>query len=232
MDIIEVKRSFLYSNFLTKIGAISEKHKHQYDRHCPGCEPEWLFQKSLFYQRENFADVKTFDHINKVSTINILKPIITDYLRIQNDTHKNSSDPAKIIHLYIFTSDGRVVLIKRSCGRWAPVSGEMEKGENCERTAFREIKEETGLIVYHIYVTDHTFKGTSPKGKKIFGTTCFTILPKSFSSSDFKFNHEIVGSVLLSKNDALSLLVNKGFQESAESFQYILNHNLNRIRFK
>jgi len=37
---------------------------------------------------------------------------------------------SRIIHLFFFTKNGTVVLFERSCGRWGPISGEIERFEN------------------------------------------------------------------------------------------------------
>jgi|GEM_PF-3954795 len=129
----------------------------------------------------------------------------------------------KIVQVHLFTSDGNCILFDEGFGFIKPITGKIEEGESSMDTALREVAEEIGLVLDHIHMTLNYFSGISPKGKKILGRTCFAILPESFSPSAFKFNEEILGYISLSKADALSLLIQKGFPEAASGFRYILD---------
>lgn len=52
-----------------------------------------------------------------------------------------------IIPLKKFKEEWRVLLIQHNAGHWAFPKGHAEKGETHEDTAFRELLEETGLLV-------------------------------------------------------------------------------------
>jgi 8-oxo-dGTP pyrophosphatase MutT (NUDIX family) len=131
-----------------------------------------------------------------------------------------------IIHLFLFNSSGHLILFKRTCGHWGPISGEIEGFEGPKDTAFRETKEEIGLTVDHIYSTDHVFSGISPKGKGIHGITCFAPLPEKIDSDAFNFNNEISGFLWASFSDALLILRNKGFPEAVSGFKFLLARQL------
>jgi len=131
-----------------------------------------------------------------------------------------------IVHLFLFTSTMHIVLFKRACGNWGPVSGEIERFEKPIDTARRETKEEIGISIDHIHSTDHIFFGISPKGKRIHGITCFALLPENITPSAFIFNYEISGFLLGSPNYALSILKNKGFPEAVSGLEYLKGNQL------
>ena len=151
--------------------------------------------------------------------------IVNNQIRLDSYTYyyNKQSIYAPIVHVHLFTKEGLVVLFSQDSRKLGPISGNVEPGESFETAGCREVYEETGLEIYDLIPTNHFFFTVSSKGKKILGRTCFAILPESFSPSAFKFNEEILGHISLSKADALSLLIQKGFPEAASGFRYILD---------
>ena len=64
-------------------------------------------------------------------------------------------------YIYHYSKDKLSFLIlKRSKTKiyehlWQGVAGKIEKGETASQTAIRELKEETGLVPYRMFVADH-----------------------------------------------------------------------------
>ncbi|MFL3005901.1 MAG: NUDIX pyrophosphatase [Candidatus Neomarinimicrobiota bacterium] len=64
-------------------------------------------------------------------------------------------------YVYCYNEDKlRFLIMKRSKTKiyehlWQGVAGKIEKGETASETAIRELKEETGLIPYRMFVADH-----------------------------------------------------------------------------
>ena len=133
----------------------------------------------------------------------------------------------QIIHLFLFISSGPIVLFKRDCGRWGPISGEIERFESPVDTACREAGEEVGVTINLVYLTDHFFFGISPKGKRIHGRTCYAPLPENISPETFTFNNEISGFIWASPNDALSLLARQAdFLEGYHGLLFLLRKGI------
>ena len=69
----------------------------------------------------------------------------------------------RVIDAYIYhynRNQLRFLILKRSKTKiyehlWQGVAGKMEKGETASQTAIRELKEETGLAPYRMFVADH-----------------------------------------------------------------------------
>ena len=69
----------------------------------------------------------------------------------------------RVIDAYIYHySKDKVsfLILKRSKTKiyehlWQGVAGKIEKGETASQTAIRELKEETGLVPYRMFVADH-----------------------------------------------------------------------------
>jgi len=132
-----------------------------------------------------------------------------------------------IIHLFLFTTDRKVILFMRPCGHWGPISGEIEAFENPIDTACRETREEVGFTIDHVYLTGHSFFGISPKGKMIHGITCFAFLPDDITQEHFTLkNGEISGCLFVSQNDALSIMKNTGFPEAVRGLEYLKKEKL------
>ena len=132
-----------------------------------------------------------------------------------------------IIHLFLFTSTGHIVLFERPCGRLGPISGEIERFENPIDTACRETGEEVGLTITLVYLTGHSFLGISPKGKRIHGITCFALLPEKIDPEAFTFNNEISGFIWASPNDALRLLARQAdFLEGYHGLLFLLRSGI------
>ena len=67
-------------------------------------------------------------------------------------------------YIYHYSKDKLSFLIlKRSKTKiyehlWQGVAGKIEKGETASQTAIRELKEETGLVPYRMFVADKSYK--------------------------------------------------------------------------
>ena len=132
--------------------------------------------------------------------------------------------PVEIVHCHLFTYGRDVVVFTRQNGYLGPVSGEVEIGETYIDAAVREVFEETGLRVRPdmVIMTDHTFSGVSPKGKPIFGFTCFTFLPRSFDPAQFRLNGELITYKILSLDEAIKLLAREGMPEAKKGLHMLL----------
>lgn len=137
-----------------------------------------------------------------------------------------ASHMTRIVHLHILTKEGKAAVFLRNCGLWSCVSGELEVGESWESAASREVREETGLLINDISLTNHFFIGVSPKGKRIVGRTCFAVVPNvHLRSSGFKFNDELQKGLIVPHSDALTLMRETGFAEALEGYLYIMKHH-------
>ena len=69
----------------------------------------------------------------------------------------------RVVDAYIYNYDEsklKFLILKRSKTKiyehlWQGVAGKIEKGETASQTAIRELKEETGLAPYRMFVADH-----------------------------------------------------------------------------
>jgi len=131
-----------------------------------------------------------------------------------------------IIHLFLITWDGKVLLFKRVCNSWAPVAGKIESNETPVEAAFREVKEETGITLDNIFTSPFKFKGRSRNGKWIAGQAFFAFLGKEFCLSEIKLKlDELVEYQVLPPDEALRLLARQeGFREGYNGLIYIMNH--------
>ena len=71
----------------------------------------------------------------------------------RNIVYKNNWRNFRVINIMIFTSDGKIVVPKRSANRKVfpgcydcSVGGHVSSGENYEQAAYRELEEELGII--------------------------------------------------------------------------------------
>ena len=131
-----------------------------------------------------------------------------------------------IVHLFILTKDGYILLFKGDNGFWGPISGKIKRYETPIEAAIREAKEEIGFIIKHVYLTGFLFHCTSPKGKQICGITCFTFLPDNIDHKSFTFNHEISKVVNVPKDKVLSVLRTLGFPEALSGLEYLMASHL------
>jgi 8-oxo-dGTP pyrophosphatase MutT (NUDIX family) len=145
---------------------------------------------------------------------------------IQKRLGTESPKPTKIVHLFLVTYKGEILLFRRSCLRWAPVAGKIERNETPGEAAFREVREETGVTLKdNIFASPFTFEGRSPKGKSISGQAHFAFLGKEFCLSEIKLKlDELVEYQVLPPDAALHLLAQQGFPEGYAGLNYILNH--------
>jgi 8-oxo-dGTP pyrophosphatase MutT (NUDIX family) len=145
---------------------------------------------------------------------------------IQKSLELLFSKPTMIIHLFLMTWDGKVILFRRVCNRWAPVAGKIERNETPGEAAFREVREETGITLDNIFTSPFTFEGRSRNGKWIAGQAHFAFLGKEFCLSEIKLKlDELVEYQVLPPDEALRLLVRQeGFRESYEGLTYILKN--------
>lgn len=142
---------------------------------------------------------------------------------------QRASQVKPIIHIHILTLDGKAAVFQRNCKRkrWSCISGELEIGESWESAARREALEETKLVIKHITLTNHFFFAESPKGKAIFGRTCYAIVSSWYlKSSGFHFNGELKKGLVLPYSAALNLMKKRGFIQSVEGFEFILKNHL------
>ena len=146
---------------------------------------------------------------------------------IQKRFGTESPKPTKIVHLFLVTYKGEILLFRRSCLRWAPVAGKIERKETFGEGAVREMLEETGIYLKkdNIFASPFTFEGRSPKGQLIAGQAHFAFLGKDFCLSEIKLKlDELIEYRVLPPDAALHLLAQQGFPEGYAGLNYILNH--------
>jgi len=132
-----------------------------------------------------------------------------------------------IVHLFLFTLLTKLLLFKRTCGIWGPISGEIERYENPIMTARRETEEEIGISIAKIYSTGYSFYGKTQNGKRIHGITCFAFLPENITQENFIYNHEEISECLcVSQSNALSIMKNRGFPEAVRGLEYLKREKL------
>ncbi len=107
----------------------------------------------------------------------------------------------------IFNNKNQVLVLQRKNGNWVLPKGHIEKGENIEETAIREVKEETGIkakiityigeINYHAHATE----SHPEEDKKVFWFLMEAL------SSDIKVEEKIfIQGKFLSVEDAIDIL--------------------------
>ena len=146
--------------------------------------------------------------------------------QIQKRLGTESPKPTKNVHVFLVTYKGEILLFRRSCLRWAPVAGKIESNETSVEAAFREVKEEAGIIsLDSVFTSPFKFEGRSPKGQLIAGQAHFAFLGKDFCLSEIKLKlDELIEYRVLPPDAALHLLAQQGFPEGYAGLNYILNH--------
>ena len=138
----------------------------------------------------------------------------------------NNSQFANLIHLFLLTPDGKILLIKGDRALWSPISEKIELYESFLAAAFRRGKEEINMEVENIFLTDHCSNGISPTGKTLQIQQCVGILRRDFRISSLTPNAEILDADLFRPLDAFRVLEREGFMEGVNGLFHILENGL------
>jgi len=104
--------------------------------------------------------------------------------------------------------DGKVLLRKTAKNEWLFPKGHVEKGENLQQAAEREIKEETGILSQaadYLGKIDYTFKGDT------YEVHFFLMQP--IGNTETWFQHNNADSFLFPPDEALNLLTFDSYKE-------------------
>ena len=130
-----------------------------------------------------------------------------------------------VVHLLRFIEGKHQVLfLYRASGQflnqWFPIAGKIKIDESPSNAAFREIKEETGIIPDHLYDTTMTVPHVGPNAKPEEKICIYT----GFVSPDVKvcLNSEHSDFRWLSFEEAINIVTPRA--------AYITRHVLNRIK--
>ena len=144
----------------------------------------------------------------------------------QSYSSLNKPDNTCIVHLFLLTPDGKILLIKGDRGLWSPISEKIELNESLIDTAFRGGKEELGLKIKNIFLTYNRSNGISPTGKMLQIHQCIGRLPKDFHISSLTPNDEVLDAALFLPLEALRILKQEGFKEGFNGLSHILRNGL------
>jgi 8-oxo-dGTP pyrophosphatase MutT (NUDIX family) len=136
----------------------------------------------------------------------------------------NEVEASRIVHCHLLMPNWEVLLFMRQDGYWCSPGGGIELFESNEGASIREVWEETKIVLPQdrVFTTKHCFTGRSPKGRRIYGTSCLAFLPVSFHLDDIKFNGELVDYKVLSFGQGLDFLSQNGLPEGRGSLAAIL----------
>ena len=121
----------------------------------------------------------------------------------------------RVVDCYVFNlldNDPSFLILKRNHNKiyehlWQGVAGKIEKGETAWQTAIRELKEETGLDPYRMFVADHISKFYEVKGDRINLVPVFGI---EVNSKDVILSEEHIEYKWVNFNEARDILAWNG----------------------
>jgi lipoyl(octanoyl) transferase len=135
---------------------------------------------------------------------------------------RDASPDLRTVSVVPLTSDGKVLLLRRSAERggfWQPVTGRLEPGESPAAAARRELREETGadlpvapLDYRHAFAVDPALLRGSASGLRVVEETAFAArLPDGFT---WRLSDEHVEAGLFAPGEALALLPYAGLRRA------------------
>ena len=142
----------------------------------------------------------------------------------------------RVVDCYVFTlldNDPSFLILKRNHNKiyehlWQGVAGKIEKGETAWQTAVRELKEETGLGPYRMFVADHISKFYEVKGDRINLVPVFGI---EVNSKDVILSEEHIEYKWVNFNEARDILAWNGQKEGLEVVYNMISNSDERMRW-
>jgi len=142
----------------------------------------------------------------------------------------------RVVDCYVFNlldNDPSFLILKRNHNKiyehlWQGVAGKIEKGETAWQTAVRELKEETGLDPYRMFVADHISKFYEVKGDRINLVPVFGI---EVNSKDVILSEEHIEYKWVNFNEARDILAWNGQKEGLEVVYNMISNSDERMRW-
>ncbi|MEC7872050.1 MAG: NUDIX domain-containing protein [Candidatus Neomarinimicrobiota bacterium] len=142
----------------------------------------------------------------------------------------------RVVDCYVFNlldNDPSFLILKRNHNKiyehlWQGVAGKIEKGETAWQTAIRELKEETGLNPYRMFVADHISKFYEVKGDRINLVPVFGI---EVNSKDVILSEEHIEYKWVNFNEARDILAWNGQKEGLEVVYNMISNSDERMRW-
>ena len=142
----------------------------------------------------------------------------------------------RVVDCYVFNlldNDPSFLILKRNHNKiyehlWQGVAGKIEKGETAWQTAIRELKEETGLDPYRMFVADHISKFYEVKGDRINLVPVFGI---EVNSKDVILSEEHIEYKWVNFNEARDILAWNGQKEGLEVVYNMISNSDERMRW-
>lgn len=127
--------------------------------------------RGLFYRFNNLQELKALIHLySSLEQIKNLYIFHEDMLMLQ-EAFKACFNMINAGGGLVFNTSGEFLAIRRN-GRWDLPKGKLEKGENFEQAALREVEEETGLHgLVSLYPLLSTYHSYPLKGERILKKT-------------------------------------------------------------
>ncbi len=140
----------------------------------------------------------------------------------------------RVVDCYIYrhTLDGiRFLLMKRNLNKiyehlWQGVAGKIEKGETSSEAAIRELKEETGLSPFNIFVADHVSKFYETHGDRINLVPVFGI---EVDSENVILSEEHISYKWVDIDEAIETLVWNGQKKGIQTVNDMVINNDDRM---
>jgi len=142
----------------------------------------------------------------------------------------------RVVDCYVFNlldNDPSFLILKRNHNKiyehlWQGVAGKIEKGETAWQTAIRELKEETGLDPYRMFIADHISKFYEVKGDRINLVPVFGI---EVNSKDVILSEEHIEYKWVNFNEARDILAWNGQKEGLEVVYNMISNSDERMRW-
>ena len=142
----------------------------------------------------------------------------------------------RVVDCYVFNlldNDPSFLILKRNHNKiyehlWQGVAGKIEKGETAWQTAIRELKEETGLDPYRMFVADHISKFYEVKGDRVNLVPVFGI---EVNSKDVILSEEHIEYKWVNFNEARDILAWNGQKEGLEVVYNMISNSDERMRW-
>ena len=141
-----------------------------------------------------------------------------------------------LIELHVFRLENnelQFLLLKRSAkkiypGLWQMVSGHIKKGETAVLTALRELKEETGLIPFRLWVAPNVNSFYSPDDDSI---TMIPVFAAQVKNNDVLISDEHTEFKWVNSEEAKKLLAWEGQRKSIDIIKEYVTNQKSFLKF-
>jgi dihydroneopterin triphosphate diphosphatase len=141
-----------------------------------------------------------------------------------------------LVELHIFrikNSEPEFLLLKRSekkiyPGLWQMVSGHIKKGETAVKTALRELKEETALTPYRLWVAPNVNSFYSPDDDTI---TLIPVFAVEVQDSNVKISDEHTEFKWVNPEEAKIFLAWEGQRRSVDIIKEYITNQMSFLKF-